>query len=163
MAETTSTAAATDLAETADSAAPFDVCQLSPIQQLFLCDQAAKYRNLSYRLNFIGYTYEKCFVKWPSLPKFFWFQCPPLISTNENGKPAVDMNIILFLSGSDQPATVLTYSFFSKAYPILYYPSAWMESIDLEILKKVEGAPDEFGLGDVDALISKSLQSETPD
>ncbi len=158
--ESTNTAKTTDLSETAISAAPFDVCQLSPIQQLFLCDQAAKYINLSFRLNFARYMYEECvshFIKWP---KFRWFRCPPLISMSADEESVYNATIFIYLSGTREPAKALVFTYNLGNYPGVH-ASAWMESIDLDILKKVEEAPSEFGLGNVATLISNSSKSET--
>ncbi len=139
----------TDTAEAANSAEPFDVCQLSPIQQLFLCDQAAKYIQLSYRLNFAGYTYKKCSLRDSRWPEFFWFRCPPLLLASAKQRPFSENNLIIHLSGSDQPATALVFYSFQGQVGTGTFTLAWMESIDLEILKKVQEVPAEFGLGNV--------------
>ncbi len=151
----------TDLAETTNSAAHFDVCELSPIQQIFLCDQAAKYENLLYTLNFAGYTYEKCEGQWSEWPKFFWFRCPPIALLRADGSSIPHDEIIIFLSGSAEPEKAIVFSFYPEGYPTLFV-SAWM-AIDLEILSRVEEAPGEFGLGNVAAQISESSESETDD
>ncbi len=144
----------TDLAETSTSAAPFDVCELSLTQQLFLCDQAAKYKHLSYRLNFDEYTYRKCEAHFPSWPKFLWFQCPPLIVISENGEFAFDAEFFIYLSGTHEPAKALAFSYYPDGDPDLY-ASAWMESIDLDILEKVADEPGEFEVNNLDVLTWK--------
>ncbi len=155
--ESANTAGTADLEETTNLAVPFDVCKLSPIQQIFLCDQATKYKNLWYRLNLTGYTYKKCERLWLHWPNFFWFRCPPIMLSRGYRKSILDDDIEIFLSGSAEPAKALAYSFYPEDHPNpTLLASAWMVT-DLEILRKVEEAPGEFGLGDVEALISKSL------
>ncbi len=147
------TAKTTELGEPSTSAAPFDVCKLSPIQQLFLCDQAAKYKDLSFRLNFVGYIYRNCAGQFTSWPKFLWFRCPPLIVMSENGEFVFDAHISMYLSGTHEPAKALVFNYYPNN-DTGFHASAWMESIDLDVLKKIQEAPGEFGLKNVDALIS---------
>ncbi len=154
-AETTSIAEITDLAETTNLAALFDFCQLSPIQQLFLCYQAAKYQDLSYRLNFAHYTYKKCYAAFSDFPKFLLFPCPPITSSNTAGKPAIGPKISIYLSGSDQPAMALVFTP-NWRDNLSINVKAWMESIDIANFKKVEEEPSMFGLDNVDVLISES-------
>ncbi len=154
-AETTITAVTTDVGGTSNSAEPFDLCQLPPILQLFLCDQAAKYQGLSYRLNFADYTYEKCTAKWYRHPKFFIFRCPPIIDLNLAGEYANLPVFYIHLSGSDRPGMALVFISYLRN-TLAINVTAWMESIDFDILKKVEEEPGKFGLGDVEALILES-------
>ncbi len=155
--ESTNTVRTINLAETASPVEPFDVCELSPIQQLFLCDQAAKYKDLSFRLNFFRYTYEKCEAAFTEWLKFLCFRCPPLIITSEEDNSVQSAGIIIYWSGTQEPAKALQFSFYPNGNDRVFVP-AWMKSTDLDILKEVDEAPGTFGFGSAAAMILESSE-----